>query len=150
MGGLSSCCAVEDATDKQLIKGDEHAPLDSATMDAFRQRLENSLQVLVLLQDGTKLACDLKFLAADNSLTICCADKVRTIPLSDIRDVLSTEEQLRRVETRANLVDDLNCVGLHLNESGNCIPIRFDAHQDKLAFVQMLLKMSTEPATTET
>ncbi|PHJ20456.1 imc sub-compartment protein isp1 [Cystoisospora suis] len=60
------------------------------------------------------------------------------IPLSDVKALLYTKDQLQRVETRANLIDDENCVALHLLESGNCIPLRFETPKDKFCFVDLV------------
>lgn len=66
------------------------------------------------------------------------------IPLSDVKSLLHSRDQLKRVETRANLVDDENCVALHLLESGNCIPLRFAEAMDKHTFVEMMRKLKAE------
>ncbi|KAL8453919.1 hypothetical protein Emed_000630 [Eimeria media] len=198
MGAVSSCCAVEDAEDRQVMK--EHlsakdraqpsskprkegapretseqkeaeakevketretktekkskkqqaAPAEPATpvtseeVSGLKSRLQSGMAITVLLQDGTKLSCTLHLSPADNSLSISCEDKVRVIPLSDVKSLLHTREQLKRVETRANLVDDENCVALHLLESGNCIPLRFTETPDKHIFVEMLRQLKAE------
>lgn len=66
------------------------------------------------------------------------------IPLSDVKSLLHTRDQLKRVETRANLVDDENCVALHLLESGNCIPLRFAEPKNKHVFVEMMKHLKCE------
>lgn len=201
MGAISSCCAVEDATDRQVMKeapaaaapaadrtrsamkGKKEAaaaqkevkePADAAALQKegkeskedkkmkkqastgpppavskeeindLRGRLQAGLNITVLLQDATKLSCTLHLNAADNSLSISCEDKVRVIPLSDVKSLLHTRDQLKRVETRANLVDDGNCVALHLLESGNCIPLRFEEAKDKSIFVEMMRQLKAE------
>lgn len=201
MGAVSSCCAVEDADDRQVVKEDFQSAkerpsaspkprkeafskelkeqktaepkvtrepkepkeekkvkkLPSATAEPvsavqvrpediseLRTRLQSGMAITVLLQDGTKLSCTLHLNPADNSLSISCEDKVRVIPLSDVKSLLYSREQLKRVETRANLVDDENCVALHLLESGNCIPIRFAEVMDKHVFVEMMKHLKSE------
>ncbi|KAL8271817.1 hypothetical protein Esti_004207 [Eimeria stiedai] len=198
MGAVSSCCAVEDAEERQVMK--EHlsakerappsgkprkegaskeakeqkepeprevketketkpekkskkqqappaeptTPVTSEEVSGLKSRLQSGMAITVLLQDGTKLSCTLHLSPTDNSLSISCEDKVRVIPLSDVKSLLHTREQLKRVETRANLVDDENCVALHLLESGNCIPLRFTEAPDKHIFVEMLRQLKAE------
>lgn len=66
------------------------------------------------------------------------AFQVRVIPLSDIKALLYKREQLELIENKADLAEDKRCVALHLLESGNCIPIRFDTQTDKTAFVEIV------------
>ncbi|KYF41501.1 IMC sub-compartment protein ISP1 [Toxoplasma gondii ARI] len=174
MGAVSSCCAVEESEERQVMqqenagktkgeksryerkKGDKsgkrspshrasHAgsapQVTAADIEDLHRRLLAGMAVLVLLQDGTRLQCILHYNEADSSLSISCEDKVRVIPLSDIKALLHTRDQLQRVETKANLVDDESCVALHLLESGNCIPLRFDGVKDKTCFVDLLKKL---------
>ncbi|CDJ37658.1 Apicomplexan CP 15/60K like protein, related [Eimeria tenella] len=202
MGAVSSCCAVEDADDRQVMKEPQPAAAAAAAakekphsakprkessskeqseqkskdkerenkeaakeekkpkkqqqqeqpavavnqpeVEDLRKRLQGGMAIIVLLQDGTKLACTLHLNPSDKSLSISCEDKVRVIPLSDVKSLLHTRDQLKRVETKANLVDDENCVALHLIESGNCIPIRFEAVKDKHIFVEMMKQLKEE------
>ncbi|PHJ20014.1 imc sub-compartment protein isp1, partial [Cystoisospora suis] len=44
-------------------------------VDDLMKRLEGGMPILVLLQDGTRLACVLHYNAADNALSISCEDK---------------------------------------------------------------------------
>ncbi|KAL8430155.1 hypothetical protein Efla_001819 [Eimeria flavescens] len=195
MGAVSSCCAVEDAEDRQVMKEplppkekakdpakskkesstkevkEQKQPearpsrepkeekkskkpqvpasppptrVSSEEVSSLRSRLQSGMGITVLLQDGTQLSCTLHLNPADNSLSVSCEDKVRVIPLSDVKSLLSTRDQLKRVETRANLVDDENCVALHLLESGNCIPLRFEQAADKYVFVEMVKQLKAE------
>ncbi|PFH33304.1 IMC sub-compartment protein ISP1 [Besnoitia besnoiti] len=169
MGAVSSCCAVEESEDRQVMKENggakaskseksrddrkkngkysksrssgprrEGPAVTAEQIEDLNQRLLSGMAVLVLLQDGTRLSCVLHYNAKDASLSISCEDKVRVIPLSDIKALLHTHEQLQRVETKANLVDDECCVALHLLESGNCIPLRFENVVDKCCFVDLV------------
>eukprot|EP00922_Rhytidocystis_sp_ex-Travisia-forbesii_P026475 GHVS01038756.1.p1 GENE.GHVS01038756.1~~GHVS01038756.1.p1 ORF type:complete len:181 (-),score=33.51 GHVS01038756.1:694-1236(-) len=116
-------------------------PADDAQLKQLQELLESGMDVFVLLQDGTKLSCLFTYSASDESLSISCEDKVRVIPVADIKSLLSTREQLKRVETKADLTDDPNCVAMHLAESGNCIPIRFGKTESKLLFLQFIKKI---------
>eukprot|EP00922_Rhytidocystis_sp_ex-Travisia-forbesii_P001764 GHVS01002493.1.p1 GENE.GHVS01002493.1~~GHVS01002493.1.p1 ORF type:complete len:182 (+),score=39.83 GHVS01002493.1:199-744(+) len=114
---------------------------DEGELKHLQELLEAGMDVFVLLQDGTKLSCVLTYSSPEESLSISCEDKVRVIPISDIKSLLSTREQLKRVETKADLTDDPNCVAMHLAESGNCIPIRFAQSESKLLFLQFIKKV---------
>ncbi|CBZ52845.1 hypothetical protein NCLIV_026340 [Neospora caninum Liverpool] len=175
MGAVSSCCAVEESEDRQVMQKEQVAKtskgersrdekkkgekvgkkspshrsgsasaapqVTAADIEELNQRLLSGMAVLVLLQDGTRLQCILHYNETDNSLSISCEDKVRVIPLSDVKALLHTRDQLQRVETKANLTDDDSCVALHLLESGNCIPLRFDSVREKTCFVELLKKL---------
>ncbi|KAF8822570.1 IMC sub-compartment protein ISP1 [Cardiosporidium cionae] len=159
MGGLSSCCSVEEAKDKVIVS--EGSPtlttmaagtimiLENAAIapaedvNVFKARLQKGIGILVLLQDGTKLPCILCLNLTERAISISCDDKVRVIPISDIRQLLETKEQLWRVETKANLIEDPKCIALHLAESGNCIPIRFDSDGEKQNFASIIHAMKS-------
>ncbi|OEH79590.1 uncharacterized protein LOC34620032 [Cyclospora cayetanensis] len=110
----------------------------------MQTKLHSGMSITVLLKDGTKLSCTIHLNLSDNSLSISCEDKVRVIPLSDVKALLHTADQLKRVETQADLVGDSNCVALHLLESGNCIPLRFEEARQKHSFVEMLKQLKSE------
>eukprot|EP01070_Trichotokara_eunicae_P002634 Trichotokara_eunicae@DN2782_c0_g1_i1.p1 len=151
---LSSCCSVEASPDKQVIKdqgaeggtGKDRAATPVAAVAAeptkaevekFQRRLEDSMDVIVLLADGTRLACQLKLNTIENTLAISCEKNLRIIPLNELRAVLHGKDQLRRVETKANLVEDPQCLALHMS-TGNCIPMRFETVQDQQCFIILL------------
>lgn len=158
MGAVSSCCSAEPADSKETIGGhstseaargssrhdiDISKPMKTvsdAEVDAFQRRLERSIDVIVLLADGTRLTCQLKLNKEDKSLVISCDTNLRVIPLTELKATLHGRDQLRRVETKANLVDDPNCVALHMM-TGNCIPIRFDENSDKNAFIETIKRI---------
>eukprot|EP00918_Siedleckia_nematoides_P050510 GHVU01110653.1.p1 GENE.GHVU01110653.1~~GHVU01110653.1.p1 ORF type:complete len:188 (-),score=20.94 GHVU01110653.1:893-1456(-) len=115
---------------------------------AFSNKLHEAVQVTVLLANGTSLTCMLKLegIGQDNaSLSISCDSNMRSIPINELRNVLHGRDQLKRVETRANLVDDPKCVALHLS-TGNCIPLRFDVLEDKEAFVALVKELKKQAA----
>jgi len=157
---LSSCCSVEPSGDKSVIstkKLDGDVPEASETqpkmsnstsspaapqydVDEFSRKVEEGMDVTVLLADGTKLACQLKLNKDDRSVAISSDKNLRIIPLSELKTVLHGRDQLKRVETKANLVDDPNCVALHM-ATGNCIPMRFEELDDKECFVLLMKKL---------
>jgi len=157
---LSSCCSVEPAGDKSVVSAKKAAeggegteapqmqakassPASSSPalpqfdVEKFSKKVEEGMDVIVLLADGTKLACQLKLNKDERSVSISCEKNLRIIPLSELKTVLHGKDQLKRVETKANLVDDPNCVALHM-ATGNCIPMRFDELDDKECFVLLI------------
>eukprot|EP00923_Selenidium_pygospionis_P047117 GHVN01081311.1.p2 GENE.GHVN01081311.1~~GHVN01081311.1.p2 ORF type:complete len:178 (+),score=43.93 GHVN01081311.1:146-679(+) len=164
---LSGCCAVEKAADKAVISEEKtEAPLQPEVhgapqppapppkkeeppqrvptpeeVAAFQERLLKGMEVVVLLADGTGLTCQLKLSLEDQYALSIAADKnLRVIPFNELKAILYGKDQLKRVETKANLVDDPNCVALHM-VTGNCIPLRFDELPDKDCFVAMMRKL---------
>jgi len=157
---LSSCCSVEPAGDKAVVsaKKDEGStqevpqvpmkappvpaspPVVQYDVDKFCKKVEEGMDVIVLLADGTRLACQLKLNKDERSVSISCEKNLRIIPLSELKTVLHGKAQLKRVETKANLVDDPNCVALHM-ATGNCIPMRFEQLEDKECFVLLMEKL---------
>jgi len=153
---LSSCCSVEPSGDRSVIatkKDNDTADAPQAQAKAtpstpappepqydveqFSKKVEEGMDVTVLLADGTKLACQLKLNKEERSVSISCEKNLRIIPLSELKTVLHGRDQLKRVETKANLVDDPNCVALHM-ATGNCIPMRFEGLEDKECFVLLM------------
>eukprot|EP00382_Lankesteria_abbotti_P005256 CAMPEP_0113848056 /NCGR_PEP_ID=MMETSP0372-20130328/2237_1 /TAXON_ID=340204 /ORGANISM="Lankesteria abbotti" /LENGTH=165 /DNA_ID=CAMNT_0000817441 /DNA_START=260 /DNA_END=757 /DNA_ORIENTATION=+ /assembly_acc=CAM_ASM_000359 len=158
----SSCCSVEPAGDKQVVNSsdkNEHVPkpssptksgrggqkakereYDGPDVEKFQRKLEDVMDVIVLLADGTRLTCQLKLNVEDKFLAISCEKNVRLIQLSDLKAILHGRDQLKRVETKASLIDDPNCVALHM-VTGNCIPVRFEVLEDKIAFVELIRRI---------
>ncbi|SCM23010.1 inner membrane complex sub-compartment protein 1, putative [Plasmodium chabaudi chabaudi] len=137
MGNIVSCCSLDES--KKYVNDDEILEtFSNAEISEFKNRLKNNIQIVVLLQDGTKLPCNLQANFAEKTLCISCHQKVRMINFSDIRSLLYGEEQLKRVETQANLISGNCCLALHLDDSGNCIPIKFEAMKDKNLFIYIM------------
>lgn len=116
--------------------------ISEAVIAQFRKRLESSMEVIVLLADGSRLTCDLKLNPSSESLIISCDANLREIPLNELKAILHGKEQLRRVETKAALTDDPNCVALHMM-TGNCIPLRFDTVDEKECFIELVKQLKT-------
>ncbi|KOB63390.1 hypothetical protein PFHG_05138 [Plasmodium falciparum HB3] len=109
MGNIVSCCSLDE--NKKYLNDDEILEtFSNSEINEFKKRLKNNIQIVVLLQ-------------------------VRMINFSDIRSLLYGEEQLKRVETQANLINDNCCLALHLDDSGNCIPIKFGSVKEKNLFI---------------
>lgn len=137
MGNIVSCCSLDDS--KKAANEDELVEnFSAATVNEFKKRLSNNIPIIVLLQDGAKLSCQLQADFTEKTLCISCQQKERLISFDDIRAVLCGEEQLKRVETQANLIKDNCCLALHLDESGNCIPIKFESVKDKNLFIHIM------------
>lgn len=137
MGGIVSCCTLDD--NKKAGNEDELVEnFSPATINEFKKRLSENISIIVLLQDGAKLLCQLQANFDEKTLCISCQQKERLISFNDIRTVLCGEEQLKRVETQANLTKDNCCLALHLDESGNCIPIKFETVKDKNLFIYLM------------
>eukprot|EP01068_Selenidium_serpulae_P018369 Selendium_serpulae@DN6452_c0_g3_i1.p1 len=111
---------------------------------AFQERILGGMDVVVLLADGTGLTCALKLITENAYALEISADKnLRLIPFSELKAILYGKDQLKRVETKANLIEDPQCVALHM-VTGNCIPMRFDTVKGKECFVTMLKKLRAQ------
>lgn len=59
--------------------------------------------------------------------------------MKDIKAILHTPEQLRRVESSAGITESADvCAAVHLKATGNCIPLFFTSPADKAHFVECL------------
>ncbi|KAH0477272.1 MAG: uncharacterized protein KVP18_005098 [Porospora cf. gigantea A] len=125
---------------KQVEAAEEYESPDgvsSTDVEVFKRRLEDEIGVLLLLSDGTRLSCTMQLNAADQTLSMFCEANVRVVQLSEIFKILSHQDQLRRIETRAAISEDPNCAAVQLS-SGYCIPVRFDSTHEKECFVELL------------
>eukprot|EP00922_Rhytidocystis_sp_ex-Travisia-forbesii_P070908 GHVS01105842.1.p1 GENE.GHVS01105842.1~~GHVS01105842.1.p1 ORF type:complete len:799 (+),score=85.68 GHVS01105842.1:421-2817(+) len=116
---------------------------------SFRHELQDGIGIVVLLQDGTRLLCQLTLSVTRRTLSIRCNEKVRILNVSDIQNLLYGRRELRKVETKANIKNDNCCVALHLVGSGNCIPLHFETQQRAMMFVDIIqhLKLTNTTAT---
>lgn len=125
------------------LSGDMERNISDATVAHFQKKLEESVTVVVILADGKRLTCALRLTRDPNpSLVISCDTNVREIPLHDLTTLLYGKYQLRRVETKATIANDPNCVALHMS-TGNCIPIQFVTTEDKLCFIELIQKLKS-------
>jgi len=119
MGG---CCAVEksdtlptggplppgaiDLAATHKLKSDKQIKSAQSELEHFEAKIKSDLPILVVLSDGTQLACSLKYNDDDKTLIIYCETNVRIIQLSEIAAIMHGPEQLKRVETRAKIAND--------------------------------------------
>eukprot|EP00922_Rhytidocystis_sp_ex-Travisia-forbesii_P070904 GHVS01105837.1.p1 GENE.GHVS01105837.1~~GHVS01105837.1.p1 ORF type:complete len:825 (+),score=94.22 GHVS01105837.1:415-2889(+) len=129
--------------------GDGDMTSAETEMTSFICELQNGIGIVVLLQDGTRLLCQLTLIMSRRALAIRCNEKVRIINVSDIQNLLYGRRELRKVETDANIKNDSCCVALHLVDSGNCIPLHFETQQRAMMFVDIIqhLKLTNNTAT---
>ena len=110
---ISSCCGKDSTTDGAEVtvspKKVQTATLQNGEKSAFVTRLEEGLTVNLILQDRRSLESTVKMDSYTKALIINCEvnghKKVRSILASDVKQILQTKQQLRRVESRANIDD---------------------------------------------
>lgn len=123
-------------------------PLPSAIeLEEFSGRLLGGVAVIVLLQDGTHLLCDLSLSPTTRTLSIRCNEKLRILNVSDIQNLLYGKKELRKVETKADIKNDLCCVALHLVGTGNCIPLHFETQHETMMFVDLVQRVKLTTGT---
>lgn len=105
----------------------------------FLSKIGDGIDVEVILQDKSKLKCLLMYNKDLAALVLSCDNKTRNIPLADVKSVLHTMEQLKRVETAAGILESDPCAAIHLIQSGNCIPLFFRTMAEKDLFVQLVV-----------
>eukprot|EP01053_Blabericola_migrator_P008817 Blabericola_migrator_1__8816@NODE_4657_length_1035_cov_310_934917_g2896_i0_p1_GENE_NODE_4657_length_1035_cov_310_934917_g2896_i0NODE_4657_length_1035_cov_310_934917_g2896_i0_p1_ORF_typecomplete_len176_score17_56ISP3_C/PF18045_1/1_1e26ISP1_C/PF18161_1/3_1e23_NODE_4657_length_1035_cov_310_934917_g2896_i068595 len=170
MGAVSSCCSVETSKDKkEVIRSDaannkldtQHtggvageAPglptavgqVTPAQLKAFQERLEDSIDITVVIADGKRIPCRLHW-TKDNALTMYCDVNshvhIRRMGLDELVAVIHGKKDLARVATKANIVDDPTCVALHL-QSNTCIPICMGSPEDRLCFVEFMRRAKAQ------
>lgn len=131
----NSCCSVE----RQDTDGE-------AALKEFMKRAESQgLPIRVILQDGSDLNCTLMLDLNTRSLVIRNGAKMRVVAFSNVKNVLTTPQQLARVETQGDITKDPVAVALHLSTADSCIPLRMDTEEDKLHFVETLKRFGIPP-----
>eukprot|EP01057_Protomagalhaensia_wolfi_P001331 Protomagalhaensia_wolfi_Nauph_80__1330@NODE_1794_length_1336_cov_34_888204_g1398_i0_p1_GENE_NODE_1794_length_1336_cov_34_888204_g1398_i0NODE_1794_length_1336_cov_34_888204_g1398_i0_p1_ORF_typecomplete_len198_score25_26ISP3_C/PF18045_1/1_5e28ISP1_C/PF18161_1/1_9e24SnoaL/PF07366_12/0_082_NODE_1794_length_1336_cov_34_888204_g1398_i07411247 len=165
MGAVSSCCSVESSKDKKEVihadaaaRTDEHpggvssptavGQVTTAQLQAFQDRLEQDINMIVVIADGKRIPCRLRWTASDRSLTMLCDVNshvhIRRISLNELVAVIHGRKDLGRVATKANIVDDPTCVALHL-QSNTCIPICMETAEDRACFVEFMRQEKARP-----
>ncbi|OII77611.1 hypothetical protein cand_014270 [Cryptosporidium andersoni] len=109
------------------------------------RRLSHGLPAGVVLKDGSPLRCKIVYSQGDNDLTLTCDDKIRSIPWSDIQNIITNKNELRRINTRAPIYRDSLVIAIQLNKSGHCIPIKFANESTKNDFLDFAYKMINQP-----
>ncbi|EEA05903.1 uncharacterized protein CMU_016530 [Cryptosporidium muris RN66] len=113
------------------------------------RRLSRGLPAGVVLKDGSPLRCTIAYSQGDNDLTLTCDDKIRSIPWSDIQNIITNKNELRRINTRAPIYRDSLVIAIQLNKSGHCIPIKFANESTKSDFLNFAYKMINHQPITE-
>lgn len=161
MGAASSCCSVEPSKQKDLIRHDA-TPTDQhhatqpesrqptpAELEQFRTNLNEGIDTIVVIADGKKIPCRLKWSASEQNLIISCDVNnhmhIRRMALNELLAVIHDRKDLARVATRANIVEDPACVALHL-ASNTCIPLSFHKIEEKICFVEFMRQIKSQAA----
>eukprot|EP01068_Selenidium_serpulae_P018363 Selendium_serpulae@DN6452_c0_g1_i2.p1 len=142
---ISGCCGgqTKDAQLEIATHINKQGPHDKvATPDNnkadFLAKIQDGIDVEVILQDKSKLKCLMMYNKDVASLILSCDNKTRNIPLADVKSVLHTMDQLKRVETAAGILEGDPCAAIHLAQSGNCIPLFFRTVAEKDFFVELV------------
>jgi len=144
------CCFAEPARHAKAppaeistegLVGDYAPASESARgeLQPFVYQMQKGVFVSAVLQDGSALVCEIKLDPSHDFMTIQSEDKSRKVMLRDIRDVLSEPGQLKRVETKATIIDDPSCLALHIDKSGSCIVFRCNSATERKDLVTALL-----------
>eukprot|EP00922_Rhytidocystis_sp_ex-Travisia-forbesii_P029323 GHVS01042906.1.p1 GENE.GHVS01042906.1~~GHVS01042906.1.p1 ORF type:complete len:229 (+),score=52.39 GHVS01042906.1:919-1605(+) len=125
-----ACCEREAHAKRGVVK----------TLAEAEERLLHGLQVVLILQDRTRLTGKCRVNATLGTMMLTCERKVRVIAFTNIAKLLHTARELDRVEQRAGSAKHYedHCVAVQLRESRNCIPIFFASLQDKLLFLHVV------------
>ncbi|KAH0474025.1 MAG: hypothetical protein KVP17_004980 [Porospora cf. gigantea B] len=128
MGQCSSC-----------LLNDPQVSSYQDTYTHLRERLKHqSLPVVIPLSDGTNLDCLFGLIRADGrrQFVLSTPDRIRQIPLDDLTALLTTPDELQRVDTEATITADV-FVALRLKK-GNCVPIRFSDEDTRNIFIDLV------------
>eukprot|EP00923_Selenidium_pygospionis_P018016 GHVN01031583.1.p1 GENE.GHVN01031583.1~~GHVN01031583.1.p1 ORF type:complete len:173 (+),score=14.83 GHVN01031583.1:239-757(+) len=121
-----------------IQQNEENPDIVTAESQQFLEQMVHGIGVEVILQDKSKLKCQLSYRQTDNCLVLCSDNKTRSIALADVKSVLHSAEQLKRVETAAGILETDPCAAIHLSKTGNCIPVFFASMDEKDKFVEMV------------
>lgn len=166
MGNTNACCSIESKPSEHIKTGggrststpvDERVHTDNthlvptaAELQSFRTRLENSISIMVVIADGKKIHCRLRWQPSEQGFVMTCEANnhlhIRRISLDELVTVIHGSKDLGRVATRAKIADDPSCVALHL-ASNTCIPICLENESDKNCFVYTVRQLKEEGAT---
>ncbi|EAN33352.1 hypothetical protein TpMuguga_01g00108 [Theileria parva strain Muguga] len=130
-GLFNSCCAHGNSTKQETFDED----LEEQN---FKEKLQDYLDVIVLLEDGTKLSCTLHVNCETSLVRIACDKQVREIDFASVKKILHTKDELSRIQTTGNSMNYNTTVAFHLLENGNCIPVSFSNTREKRMFLNIL------------
>lgn len=152
---LSACCSGSGDRDSQVEvsalsqQTDDFTPEEPNTVvshddiNEFYKRLSEGVPVNLIQQNQEKLSCTIRMDTDGEDGTVfflSCNNKERGIPVKDIKGVLHTVEELKRIDSSAGIKDTDTCAALHLATSGSCIPLFFGTTKDKVCFVEIVLQ----------
>ncbi|KAH8583198.1 IMC sub-compartment ISP1 [Cryptosporidium sp. chipmunk genotype I] len=108
----------------------------------IRHRASIGIQAEIILKDGSIMNCKVSFSDKEDDLSFICNDKVKAVPWSNIKEIFTTKNELRMVNTRAPIFKDPTLIiALHLKDTGNCIPLKFNSKQGKEEFLNFAFKI---------
>lgn len=100
------------------------------------------IQAEIILKDGSAMNCKVSFSDREDDLSFICGDKVKAVPWNNIREVFTKKSELRMVNTKVPLFKDPTLiVALHLKDTGNCIPLKFNSKESKEKFLSFAAEM---------
>ncbi|KAH7647399.1 apicomplexan CP 15 60K like [Cryptosporidium bovis] len=95
------------------------------------------MKASIILKDGVFLECELVFSAEEEDLSFVCDGKIKAVPWKNIKEVFTTKEKLKLVNTKTLLSKDHTLVvALQLMDTGNCIPLKFSSREDRREFIE--------------
>ncbi|KAF7459353.1 IMC sub-compartment protein ISP1 [Cryptosporidium felis] len=98
------------------------------------------IQAGIILKDGSIANCKLVFSDNDIDLSFICDNKIKAVPWNNIKELFTTKRELRMVNIPIPLhKDPALMVALHLSDTGNCIPLKFNSKQNKEDFLKFAL-----------
>ncbi|OII72023.1 uncharacterized protein cubi_01356 [Cryptosporidium ubiquitum] len=108
----------------------------------IRHKASTGIQAEIILKDGSAINCKVSFSDNEDDLSFICDDKVKAVPWSNIKEIFTTKNELKMVNTRAPIFKDQTLIiALHLRDTGNCIPLKFNSKQEKEDFLNFAIKM---------
>lgn len=147
---ISSCCGGAGDRNTQVEfpalspreSGSTTAPGDDASLSpaelGAREQLYEGFEVHLILQDKSRLDCQIRMDRTHEFMLLLCNKKARVIHMKDIQSILHTPEELQRVESSAGITDTETCAAIHLAASGNCIPLFFKNIKEKAIFLDIV------------
>lgn len=129
----------EKIVDKnEQIKYDEEEMMFNKDISSkiILYRSSIGIQAEIILKDGSAMNCKVSYSDMEDDLSFICDDKVKAVPWSNIKEVFTKKSELRMVNTKVPLFKDPTLiVALHLKDTGNCIPLKFNSKENKEKFL---------------
>ncbi|KAK9172937.1 hypothetical protein CmeUKMEL1_02120 [Cryptosporidium meleagridis] len=137
-------------SDKELVDNSEEIKYEEEEIKfskdisskIIRHRALIGIQAEIILKDGSTMDCKVSFSDEEEDLSFICNDKVKAVPWSSIKEIFTTKNELRMVNIRASIFKDPTLIiALHLKDTGNCIPLKFNSKKGKEDFLNFALRM---------